>query len=209
MTTLFDPTRFAHVAPINRIVMAPLTRNRADSDGAPTPLMISYHEQRATAGLIISEATQISPAGQGYLDAPGIYGAAQIEAWGAITEAVHVKGGKIAAQLWHVVRISHVFLQSNGQMPVSSTADRANAKTFTAKGSEEVSDLRALRRDELPGVVTGYRRAVTNAIDAGFDGIEVHGANSYLLEQFLLDSINDRTAPLWALAQRFLGYKRG
>jgi N-ethylmaleimide reductase len=124
MTTLFDPTRFANIAATNRIVMAPLTRNRVDSHRTPTPLMISHHEQRATTGLIVSEATQISPAGKDYLDTPGICSAAQIEAWGSITEAIHVKGGKIVAQLWHVVRISHVFLQPNGQMPVSSTAHR-------------------------------------------------------------------------------------
>lgn len=192
MTTLFDAIRFGDISAANRIVMAPLTRNRAGSGRTPTPLMARYYEQRATAGLIVAEATQISPVGQGYLGTPGIYSLEQVSAWRAVTRAVHAKEGKIALQLWHVGRISHVSLQPNGQPPVSSTARRANAKTFTAKGFEEVSEPRALRLDELPGIVADYRQAARNAIDAGFDGIEVHGANGYLLEQFLRDSINDR-----------------
>jgi N-ethylmaleimide reductase len=193
MTTLFDPIRFGDIAAENRIVMAPLTRIRAGPGRTPTPLMATYYEQRATAGVIVAEATQISAAGQGYLDTPGIYSAEQVTAWRRVTQAVHAQAGKIVLQLWHVGRISHVSLQPNGQRPVSSTARRANANTFTAKGFEDVSDPRALRLEELPGIVAEYRKAARNAIDAGFDGVEVHGANGYLLEQFLRDSINDRT----------------
>ena len=189
MTTLFDPIRFGDIAANNRIVMAPLTRNRAHIRQIPTSLMATYYEQRATAGLIVSEATQISPEGQGYLDTPGIYSPEQMAGWRLVTDAVHAKGGKIVLQLWHVGRISHVSLQPNGQPPVSSTARRANANTFTAKGFEDVSAPRALRLDELPRVVDEFRQAARNAIASGFDGVEVHG----LLEQFLRDSINDRT----------------
>jgi N-ethylmaleimide reductase len=193
MTTLFDPIRFGDIVAANRIAMAPLTRNRARPHQIPTPLMAAYYRQRASAGLIISEATQISPEGQGYLDTPGIYSPEQVAAWRAVTDAVHVEGGRIVLQLWHVGRISHVSLQPNGQLPVSSMARRADTKTFTANGFEPVSTPRALRLDEIPRVVADYRRAARNAIAAGFDGVEVHGANGYLLEQFLRDSINDRT----------------
>ncbi len=193
MTTFFDPVRFGDIAAANRIVMAPLTRDRAGPGRTPTPLMATYYAQRASAGLIVTEATQISPEGQGYLDTPGIYSAEQVAGWRHVTDAVHAQGGKIVVQLWHVGRISHVSLQPNGQAPVSSTARRANGKTFTAQGFEDVSAPRALRLDELPRIVAEYARAARNAIEAGFDGVEVHGANGYLLEQFLRDSINDRT----------------
>ena len=193
MPTLFDPIHFGSIESANRIVMAPLTRDRAGPHQVPTPLMATYYGQRASAGLIVSEATQISAEGQGYLDTPGIYSAEQIAGWRRITGIVHAKGGKIVLQLWHVGRISHVSLLPNGQAPVSSTSRRANTKTFTAKGFEEVSQPRALRLDEMPRVVADYRQAARNAIDAGFDGVEVHGANGYLLEQFLRDTINDRT----------------
>ena len=193
MTTLFDPITFGDIAATNRIAMAPLTRDRAGPGRTPTPLMATYYAQRATAGLIVSEATQISPEGQGYLDTPGIYSDEQIAGWRAITDAVHAKGGKMVLQLWHVGRISHVSLLPNGQPPVSSTATRAKGKTFTAAGFEDVSQPRALRLDEMPRLIDDYRIAARNAIKAGFDGVEVHGANGYLLEQFLRDSINDRT----------------
>jgi len=193
MATLFDPIRFGDLAAANRIAMAPLTRNRARPHQVPTPLMATYYRQRASAGLIISEATQISPEGQGYLDTPGIYSPEQVAGWRAIADAVHAEGGQMVLQLWHVGRISHVSLQPNGQQPVSSTARAADTKTFTANGFEAVSTPRALRLDEIPRVVADYRCAARNAIDAGFDGVEVHGANGYLLEQFLRDSINDRT----------------
>lgn len=193
MSTLFDPIRFGHIECGNRIVMAPLTRNRAGPGRVPTSLMSTYYEQRASAGLIVTEATQISAAGQGYLDTPGIYDAEQVSGWRRIADSVHSKGGKLMMQLWHVGRISHTSLQPDGQQPVSSTARRANAKTFTSRGFEDVSAPRALRLDELPGIVDEYRKAARRAMDAGCDGVEVHGANGYLLEQFLRDSINDRT----------------
>ncbi len=192
MTTLFDPLRFGAISASSRIAMAPLTRDRAGPGRTPTALMTTYYAQRASAGLIISEATQISPMAQGYLDTPGIYSEAQIEGWLRVTQAVHAKGGRIVLQLWHVGRISHVSLLPGGQPPESSTAKRANARTFTAQGFEEVSTPRALRIDELPRVVEEYRQAARNAIKAGFDGVEVHAANGYLLEQFLRDSVNDR-----------------
>jgi N-ethylmaleimide reductase len=193
MSTLFDPLRFGSLTARNRIVMAPLTRNRAGPGQIPNDLMALYYEQRSSAGLIISEATQIAPEAQGYLDTPGIYSPAQLHAWRSITAAVHAEGGSIIAQLWHVGRISHTSLQPHGQAPVSSTDRRADAKTFTTKGFEDVSQPRALRLEELPGIVAQFRQAARNAIDSGFDGVEVHGANGYLLEQFLRDSINDRT----------------
>ena len=193
MTTLFDPCRFGDITTASRIVMAPLTRDRAGPGQVPTEMMATYYTQRASAGLIITEATQISHEGQGYLDTPGIYSPAQVAGWRRVTDAVHAAGGKIAIQLWHVGRISHVSLQPNGQPPVSSTARRAAGKTFTAAGFEDVSEPRALRLDEMPRVVADYRHAARCAMDAGFDGVEVHGANGYLLEQFLRDSINDRT----------------
>jgi N-ethylmaleimide reductase len=155
--------------------------------------MAKYYEQRASAGLIITEATQISPIGQGYLGTPGIYNAEQISGWRSIANAVHGRDGKLVMQLWHVGRISHTSLLPDGQQPVSSTSRRADTKTFTAKGFEDVSAPRALRLDELPGIVRDFRQAARNAMDAGCDGVEVHGANGYLLEQFLRDSINDRT----------------
>ena len=193
MPTLFDPLHFGNLAAANRIAMAPLTRDRAGPGQVPTALMATYYTQRASAGLIVSEATQISAEGQGYLDTPGLYNAEQVAGWRRVTDAVHAAGGRIVCQLWHVGRISHVSLQPNGQPPVSSTARRAEAKTFTANGFEDVSTPRALRLDELPRIVADYRHAARCAIDAGFDGVEVHGANGYLLEQFLRDSINDRT----------------
>ena len=192
MTTLFDPIHFGDIAAANRIAMAPLTRNRAGPHQIPTPLMADYYRQRASAGVIISEATQISREGQGYLDTPGVYSPEQVAGWRAVTDAVHAEGGRIVLQLWHVGRISHVSLQPNGQPPVSSTARRADTKTFTAKGFEPVATPRALRLDEIPRLIADYRHAARNAINAGFDGVEVHGANGYLLEQFLRDSINDR-----------------
>ena len=193
MTTLFDPLRIGDIACANRVVMAPLTRDRAGAGQVPTAMMATYYGQRASAGLIVSEATQVMPEGQGYLDTPGIHSTEQVAGWRGVAEAVHARGGRIVMQLWHVGRISHVSLQPGGRKPVSSTARRAQGKTFTAKGFEDVSEPRALRLDELPGIVEAYRRAAANAIAAGFDGVEVHGANGYLLEQFLRDSINDRS----------------
>ncbi|NDG40594.1 MAG: alkene reductase [Betaproteobacteria bacterium] len=191
MTSLFDPTRFGDIALANRIVMAPLTRNRAPGQ-LPNDLMREYYTQRASAGLIVTEATQVCAQGQGYLDTPGLYTPAQVAGWRMITDAVHAAGGRIVVQLWHVGRISHVSLQAGGAAPVSSTARPAKGKTFTTDGFVDCSTPRALRTDEIPGVIEAYRHATRCAVDAGFDGVEVHGANGYLLEQFLRDSINDR-----------------
>jgi N-ethylmaleimide reductase len=193
MSSLFEPTRAGDIELANRIVMAPLTRNRAAPGQVPSELAITYYAQRASAGLIVSEASQISPEGQGYLDTPGIHSPAQVAAWKKVTEAVHARGGKIVIQLWHVGRISHVSLLPGGSAPVSSTARAAKAKTFTTAGFVDVSAPRALRTEELSRVVADYRHAARCAMDAGFDGVEVHGANGYLLEQFLRDSINDRS----------------
>ncbi len=193
MHPLFTPFRAGDIALANRIVMAPLTRNRALPGQLPGPLQVEYYRQRASAGLIVTEASQISPEGQGYLDTPGIHSDAQVAGWRRVTEAVHAAGGRIVIQLWHVGRISHVSLQPGGQSPVSSTARAAATKTFTKKGFEPVSAPRALRTDELPRIVADYRHAARQAMAAGFDGVEVHGANGYLLEQFLRDSINDRS----------------
>ncbi len=193
MPSLFDPIQFGNFSLQNRVVMAPLTRNRAGPGRTPTPLMATYYAQRSSAGLIVSEASQISAEGQGYLDTPGIYSSEQVLGWRKTTNAVHAAGGKIVIQLWHVGRISHVSLQPGGQPPVSSTSRKAVANTFTVNGFEPVSAPRALRTDEMPRLVDDYRKAARNALDAGFDGVEVHCANGYLLEQFLRDSINDRT----------------
>jgi N-ethylmaleimide reductase len=197
MTGLFDPIRLGNLELANRLVMAPLTRNRAGQGQVPTDLMVTYYQQRANpatgAGLIITEATQISPQGQGYLDTPGIYSPEQVTAWRKITDAVHAEGGKIVVQLWHVGRISHTSLQPGGIAPLAPSAIQANSKTFTANGFEAVSMPRALALEELPGIVEQYRVAARNAIDAGFDGVEVHGANGYLLDQFMRDGSNHRT----------------
>ena len=197
MTTLFDPIRVGDIDLATRIVMAPLTRNRASPGQVPNELMREYYAQRADpasgAGLIVTEATQVCPEGQGYLDTPGIHSAEQVAGWRRITDAVHARGGRIVVQLWHVGRISHVSLQPGGRAPVSSTARPAGTKTFIAGGFANCSPPRALASDEIPGVVEQYRRAALNAMAAGFDGVEVHGANGYLIDQFLRDSINDRS----------------
>ena len=195
MSSLFDPIQMGDIALSNRIVMAPLTRNRAIAGNKPGPLTVEYYRQRATAGLIIAEASPISPTAQGYLDTPGIWSAEQVAAWQAVTSAVHAEGGKIVLQLWHVGRISHTSLLPAGEVPVSSTDRAADASTFTAEGFVPVSKPRALRDDEIPGLIEDYRKAARNAIAAGFDGVEIHAANTYLIEQFLRDSVNDRSGP--------------
>ena len=196
MTTLFDPVRAGSLALANRIIMAPLTRNRAPG-AMPTALMATYYTQRASAGLIITEATAISHQGQGYADVPGIWSDAQVAAWRTTTDSVHGEGGKIVVQLWHVGRVSHVDLQPGGQAPVAPSAIAAKTKTVLMRqgvaGFVETSLPRALRLDELPGVVADYRHAARCAIAAGFDGVEVHGSNGYLLDQFLRSSSNHRT----------------
>ena len=193
MTTLFDSIRIGDLDLANRIVMAPLTRNRAAPGQVPSGLAVEYYRQRASAGLIITEGSQVSPEGQGYVDTPGICNAEQVAGWRRVTDAVHAERGRIAVQLWHVGRISHVSLQPNGRAPVSPTARRAETKTFTSDGFVAVSSPRALATDEIPAIVASYRDAARRAMDAGFDAVEVHGANGYLIDQFLRDSINDRT----------------
>lgn len=191
MPSLFDPVQIGDLQLANRVVMAPLTRNRSPGR-VPGELAVEYYRQRASAGLIVSEGTQIGPLGQGYLDTPGIHNAEQVRAWRRVTDAVHAEGGKIAVQLWHVGRISHASLLPPGQAPVSSTARVADSRTFTTEGFVPVSAPRALRREELPALVREYVHAAECAMEAGFDAVEVHGANGYLLDQFLRDSVNDR-----------------
>lgn len=196
MSSLFDPVQAGALSLANRIVMAPLTRNRAPG-ALPTPLMATYYAQRASAGLIISEATAISHQGQGYSDVPGIWSDEQVAAWKPVTDAVHAAGGKIVVQLWHVGRVSHTELQPNHQAPVAPSAITAKTKTVLIKDGVpsfvDTSAPRALDLTELPGIVADYRRAARNAIAAGFDGVEVHGANGYLLDQFLRSGSNQRS----------------
>ncbi|MEN9902756.1 MAG: alkene reductase [Pseudomonadota bacterium] len=201
MTTLFDPITIGEISLNNRIVMAPLTRNRAIAGNCPGPMTVDYYRQRAAAGLIIAEASQISPMGQGYLDTPGIYSQEQVAAWRHVTDAVHQAGGKIVLQLWHVGRISHTSLLPEGAAPVSSSAQPSKAMTFTRNGFEPVSPARALTDEEIPALIEDYRKAARNALDAGFDGVEIHAANTYLIEQFLRDSVNDRTGPYGGTVQ--------
>ena len=196
MTTLFDPIQAGDIQLANRIVMAPLTRNRSPN-AVPTAKAITYYTQRASAGLIVTEGTAITHQGEGYADVPGIWNAEQVAAWKRVTDAVHAKGGKIVTQLWHVGRVSHTSLQPGGQAPVAPSAIAANAKTYLVTdgvgGFAETSLPRALALHELPGLVEDFRRAARNAIDAGFDGVELHGANGYLLDQFLRSGSNHRT----------------
>jgi len=192
MPTLFDPYTLGSIALANRVVMAPLTRNRATAGLVPSPFAPDYYAQRASAGLIIAEATQVSQQGQGYQDTPGIYSEAQVEGWRTVTERVHEAGGRIFLQLWHVGRISHVDLQPNGGSPVAPSAIRADAKTFVGGSFVDTSEPRALELDEIPGIVEDFRKGAANAIRAGFDGVEVHGANGYLLDQFAKDGANRR-----------------
>jgi len=176
----------------NRVVMAPMTRNRAGDGNVPTEMNAKYYKQRASAGLIISEGTQISPQGVGYPWTPGIHSDAQVEGWKKVTDAVHDAGGRIFAQLWHVGRISHPVFH-DGDLPVAPSPIRPEGEVFTADGMKEFVKPRALKTDEIPGVIDDYARAAKNAIAAGFDGVEIHGANGYLIDQFIQDSTNKRT----------------
>lgn len=191
---LFEPFRFGSLSLPNRLVMAPLTRNRATpGTDAPHVLNAAYYAQRAAAGLLISEGSQVSRQGQGYLRTPGIYSPSQVAGWRQVTDAVHAAGGRIAIQLWHVGRVSHVSLQENGAAPVAPTALRAKTKTFIEGGFVEVSEPRALAREEIPGILRDWENAARNAKEAGFDAVEIHGANGYLLDQFMKDGTNHRT----------------
>jgi len=196
MSTLFDPVQAGDLKLANRIVMAPLTRNRSPN-AIPPDLAATYYAQRASAGLLITEATAISHQGQGYADVPGLYGTEQLDAWKRVTDAVHAKGGKIVVQLWHVGRVSHTELQPGGGKPVAPSAITAKTKTVLIKDGVptfvETSAPRALDAAELPGIVHAYAAAARNAVEtAGFDGVEIHGANGYLLDQFLKTGSNQR-----------------
>ncbi|NTB97344.1 alkene reductase [Agrobacterium tumefaciens] len=190
---LFQPTTLGKIELSNRIAMAPLTRSRADANGVVNSMHAEYYAQRATTGLIISEATNISSQGRGYAYTPGIWTNDHITAWKKVTEAVHTAGGKIVCQLWHVGRFSHVSLQPQGGAPVAPSAIQAEGMTFTENGFERVSVPRALETNEIPALLEDYRKAARAAKEAGFDGVEVHSANSYLLDQFIRDSTNKRT----------------
>lgn len=189
---LFSPTKLGSIQLANRIVMAPLTRNRAGQGNVPQPINAEYYAQRASAGLIISEATPISATAHGYPATPGIHDAAQVEGWKQVTAAVHAKGGKIVLQLWHVGRISHPSLQPGNALPVAPSAIKPAGQAFTYEGLQDFVTPRALAIEELPGIVADYARATRNALEAGFDGVEIHAANGYLLDQFLRDGTNQR-----------------
>ncbi|MFT6673752.1 MAG: N-ethylmaleimide reductase [Afipia broomeae] len=193
VSKLFDPYKLGAVTLSNRAVMAPLTRNRAVAGFVPNPLAIEYYGQRASAGLLITEASQVSQQGQGYQDTPGIYTKEQVAGWRKVTDRVHERGGHIYIQLWHVGRISHTTLQENGGAPVAPSAIRANTKTFVGGSFADVSEPRALELGEIPGIIDSFKRASANALEAGFDGVEIHGANGYLLDQFAKDGSNKRT----------------
>ena len=188
---LFTPTKLGDIEIKNRVVMAPLTRNRAPKM-EPTDMMVEYYRQRATMGLIVTEGSQVSLLGQGYAFTPGIHTDAQAHGWRKITDAVHAEGGKIVIQLWHVGRVSHPSLL-NGADPVAPSAMAAATKTFDGTGFVDTPTPRALALPEIPGVVDEFRQAAKLAMEAGFDGVEIHGANGYLLDQFLRDTSNHRT----------------
>jgi N-ethylmaleimide reductase len=190
--TVFEPYALGRITLANRIVMAPMTRSRAGVGLVPHELAAAYYSQRASAGLLITEATQVSAQAQGQQDTPGLFTQAQIEGWRKVTDAVHAQGGRIFVQLWHVGRVGHVDLQG-GAAPVAPSALRAKTRTFIHDGFAEVSEPRALALDEIPGIVNDFRQAAANAILAGFDGVEIHGGNGYLLEQFIKDGANHRT----------------
>lgn len=192
-TDLFSPYTMGALQLANRIVMAPVTRSRYSEDGVPDELHATYYAQRAGAGLIVAEATNISPQGRGYAATPGIWSEEQVAGWKKVTDAVHAAGGKIVCQLWHVGRFSSVELQPDGAAPVAPSAIQAEGNTYTVNGFVPVSMPRALETYEIPGIIEQYKIAATNAKRAGFDGVEVHSANSYLLDQFLRDSTNHRT----------------
>ena len=190
---LFQPYQLGPLRLQNRIVMAPLTRSRSNEEGVPPPYAAKYYAQRASAGLIVSEATNISAQARGYAKTPGIWSKAQIEAWKPIVEAVHRTGGVFFLQLWHTGRISHPSLQPGGALPVAPSAIKPEGQAFTNDGMQDHVTPRAVDASELPGIAEDYRRAAANAKQAGFDGVEIHSANNYFLEQWLRDSTNKRT----------------
>ncbi len=192
MSKLFEPIRIGDIDLPSRIVMAPLTRCRASEGRVPNALMAEYYAQRASAGLILSEATAVSPQGVGYPDTPGIWSDEQVEGWAQVTRAVHAADGRIFLQLWHVGRVSHPYYL-NGELPVAPSAIAPSGHVSLLRPMREYVTPRALETAEIPGIVEAYRQGAENAKRAGFDGVEVHGANGYLLDQFLQDSTNQRT----------------
>ena len=194
MSTLFTPVKIGPHQLCHRVVMAPLTRMRSNPGDIPSDLMVTYYSQRASkGGLIVSEATPVSIRGYGYAGAPGIYSDGQIEGWRRVTDAVHAKGGRIFLQLWHVGRQSHTDLQPNGEPPVAPSAIAAEGYAYTSQGEVPFSMPRALAPEEIPGIVEEFRAGAERALRAGFDGVELHGANGYLPDQFLQDGTNKRT----------------
>jgi N-ethylmaleimide reductase len=191
--TLLSPAQLGPYTLRNRMVMAPMTRNRAGAGLVPNEIMVTYYSQRASAGLIVTEGTQVSEQGIGYPSTPGIHTAAQAEGWKRVTDAVHERGGRIFAQLWHVGRISHPSLQPGGALPVGPSAIAPEGTVFTYEGPKDFVTPRALELDEIPGVVRQFEEGARYALEAGFDGVEIHGANGYLLDQFLRDGSNHRT----------------
>ncbi|PPD31662.1 MAG: alkene reductase [Methylomonas sp.] len=192
MTTLFDPIRIGDLELPNRVIMAPLTRCRASAGRVPNALMAEYYAQRASAGLILSEATCVSAQGVGYPDTPGIWSDEQIQGWQGVTKAVHAAGGRIFLQLWHVGRVSHPDYL-HGELPVAPSAIAPKGHVSLLRPMRDYVTPRALEIDEIPGIVETYRQGAENAKRAGFDGVEIHAANGYLLDQFLQDSTNKRT----------------
>lgn len=192
MTHLFDPLTLGDLQLPNRIIMAPLTRSRAGKERIPNRLMAEYYSQRASAGLILTEATVVSPMGVGYYDTPGIWSDEQVEGWKLSTQAVHQAGGRIFLQLWHVGRISDPELL-NGAAPVAPSPIAAHGHVSLLRPERPYPQPRELSSDEIPGIIEAFRRGAENAQRAGFDGVELHGANGYLLDQFLQDSTNVRT----------------
>ncbi|MEX2693001.1 alkene reductase [Rhizobium mongolense] len=191
--TLLSPIQLGPYTLRNRAVMSPLTRSRAGEGDAPTSLAAEYYRQRATAGLIITEGSQISGQGKGYPRTPGIFSDAQVAGWGQVTQAVHAEGGRIFLQLWHVGRLSHSTIQPDRSLPVAPSAIAPEGEIYTATGLQPYETPRALGLEEIPGIVEDFRRAAENAKRAGFDGVELHGANGYLIDQFLRDGTNKRT----------------
>lgn len=189
---LFSSIQLGELKLANRTVMAPMTRSRAVEGNVPNPLAATYYAQRASAGLLITEGTQVSPQGVGYIRTPGIHSVEQVAGWKAITDAVHRAGGKIFAQLWHVGRMSHPDFH-DGALPVAPSALPVDGEAFTTRGKTKIVTPRALETHEIPGVIAQFRKGAENAKAAGFDGVELHGANGYLLDQFLRDGSNRRT----------------
>lgn len=193
MNSLFTPFTMGDLELPNRILMAPLTRGRTGRDRVPNDLMVEYYRQRATAGLIITEATIISPQGAGWVYTPGLYDDEQVRGWRCITDAVHAEGGRIVVQLWHMGRSSHPDFQPGGALPVAPSAIAIRDETHTYDGKKPYPTPRALETEEIPGIVADYARATRLAREAGFDGVEIHAANGYLIDQFLRDGTNRRT----------------